>query len=274
MRFASWNINQRRDPLLQLDFLESLRCDAVALQEVSVGCFEHISSSRRYRHAWHSLDIRPVELGEREARAHGCALLVKELELVDGPRVVETFPAPEKTLTARVSLGETLVSLGSFYVPPGSGRNWGHDWKRRTLIELATWLALSPGPTVIGLDANSPWRDHPDVASNEYYRDGKTDDRHEYALHDPHRALHRKRDALRVYLEEHPERLDEIRKERPDGPLAISYVRRARGPCRYDHIFVSTDVRVVRVEYMYESIRSMSDHALVFAELELADTEA
>ena len=59
---------------------------------------------------------------------------------------------------------------------------------------------------------------------------------------------------------------------RPDGPLAVSYIRgnkRKYTPSRYDFIYATKDIGVINVKYLYdEAIEAGSDHALVLAELE------
>jgi endonuclease/exonuclease/phosphatase family metal-dependent hydrolase len=90
---------------------------------------------------------------------------------------------------------------------------------------------------------------------------------------------HPLRDALRLYLKAHPDDLARIARERPNGPLAMSYDRGRRGrsvPCRYDFVMVSPDMGVETVRYRYEeALRAGSDHALVTADLALpADTQA
>lgn len=64
---------------------------------------------------------------------------------------------------------------------------------------------------------------------------------------------------------------------RPNGPLAVSHVRgnsRKWTECRYDFIYVSTDIRVHHVDYVFDgAIRAASDHALVVADLELQPRE-
>ena len=78
---------------------------------------------------------------------------------------------------------------------------------------------------------------------------------------------HRLRDALVVYLRDHPKAYEEVLRSRPDGPLAISYVRGPasnRTPDRFDYLMVSDDVAVLEVTYAYqEALAIGSDHAFV-----------
>jgi endonuclease/exonuclease/phosphatase family metal-dependent hydrolase len=83
--------------------------------------------------------------------------------------------------------------------------------------------------------------------------------------------LHPLQDALRRWLDEHPEELDRLRAERPGGPLALSYRTGRRklhpGTDRwFDSIWVSPQFEVDAVAYPYaECIAAGSDHAAVVA---------
>lgn len=81
-------------------------------------------------------------------------------------------------------------------------------------------------------------------------------------------------DVLRVKLATDPEAMERVRRERPEGPLAVSYDRgRLSGgsvPCRYDVIYATRDFVVEDVQYLYRaSLDAGSDHALVYADLTL-----
>jgi hypothetical protein len=138
--------------------------------------------------------------------------------------------------------------------------------KPQTLKAIAGWLSSQPGTLIFGIDANTPKTDHPDISQNEWWW------KDEPLLLGP-TPLHGLKDALRLHLDVHPEALARAVAVRPSGPLAVSHVRgngRKRTECRYDFIYVTPDIRVHHVDYMFdEAIRSVSDHALVIADLEL-----
>jgi endonuclease/exonuclease/phosphatase family metal-dependent hydrolase len=85
-------------------------------------------------------------------------------------------------------------------------------------------------------------------------------------------------DVLRRWLDGHPDKLDQLRVERPSGPLALSYRtgRRKLHPGtdrRFDSIWVSPQFEVNAVDYPYaQCIAAGSDHAAVVADLTLART--
>jgi endonuclease/exonuclease/phosphatase family metal-dependent hydrolase len=67
--------------------------------------------------------------------------------------------------------------------------------------------------------------------------------------------------------------MEEIASRRPAGPLAISHIRgnrRKMTECRYDFIYISPELDVLEVKYLYEeSVQAGSDHALVTALLKV-----
>jgi hypothetical protein len=117
---------------------------------------------------------------------------------------------------------------------------------------------------VFGIDANCPKTDHPEIRRNEWWWEDE-------ALLLGATPLHQLRDVFRVYLAANPNELTAALAARPNGPLAVSHVRgnrRKMTECRYDFIYATADVAVDKVVYEFdESIRSVSDHALVIADL-------
>src|SRR5699024_3889015 len=87
---------------------------------------------------------------------------------------------------------------------------------------------------------------------------------------DPH---HRLFDAYRRWLATRPRETERIRRERPNGPLAITHYtgkrRNSPGiPRRYDALWLSEQLTVERIDHCYdEAIEAGSDHALVIADL-------
>jgi hypothetical protein len=121
-------------------------------------------------------------------------------------------------------------------------------------------------PMVAGIDRNAPKMDHPDLARAVWFWE---EERRVFGSD----TAHDLRDVLRTYLETHPRKLRRIVKERPDGPLATSFMRgkgKGHKPGRYDAIYASPELEVRDVRYPFdEAIAAGSDHGLVWAELEL-----
>lgn len=262
-RFASWNVNQRRLTGGHLSLVRDLCADVVALQEVSAHFHAALAAAAVYSWSACSLELRPCLQGEGRSRRLGCAVFGGHPFRLVEASLVPGLVFPERTLVASLEAGERRVTACSFHTPPGA--SWG-EVKPQTLKAIARWLPSQPVPLVFGIDANTPKTDHPDIFRNEWWWDD------EPLLLGP-APLHGLKDALRLYLDAHPEALAHAVAVRPNGPLAVSHVRgkrRKRTECRYDFIYVSPDIRVLRVDYVFdEAIRAVSDHALVVAELEL-----
>src|SRR4029453_4828829 len=73
---------------------------------------------------------------------------------------------PERTLAVRV-LGTIIpLTVCSFHIPPGA--SWGAV-KPKTMRSIASWLAQLQGDVIVGIDANAPKIDHPDLANNTWW---------------------------------------------------------------------------------------------------------
>ena len=156
------------------------------------------------------------------------------------------------------------LTICSFHAPPGV--NW-KERKPQALMALAEWLATHSGRTLVGMDANAPKTDHPDIMQSQWWWK-------EEALLLGSQALHHLDDALRLWLAVHPFEAERLYALKPQGPLAISYDRGKKHsiPCRYDFIYVTSDFTVAHVDYLYhEAIEAGSDHALVVADLYLGN---
>lgn len=262
-RFASWNVNNRILTVRHLDLLRQASTDILALQEVSARFHAALTASDLFGWSASSLALRPHQEGEGRSRRLGCSLFGREpLRLADSS-LVPGLVFPERALVARLVAPGHRVTACSFHTPPGA--SWG-EVKPQTLKAIARWLASQSGPLIVGIDANTPKTDHPDLSRSEWWWPD------EALLLGP-APLHGLKDALRLHLDAHSEVLAHAVATRPNGPLAVSHVRgngRKRTECRYDFIYVSPGVRVHHVEYVFDqSVRSVSDHALVVADLEL-----
>lgn len=131
---------------------------------------------------------------------------------------------------------------------------------------VVDWVAASPQPTVLGFDANhwslSTSLDPVPVVDDP--ADHRFLERQFFGPDPPHRL----RDPLLDVLRRDPLRYARCMEERPDGPLAVSYMRHGT-PDRFDYVFVSPEFTATDVRYDYDGGRAAgSDHALVVADLE------
>lgn len=192
------------------------------------------------------------------ATPYANAVLVRGPIVIEGSSVLSDMPSPERALVAKLLIGDHRLQVGSWSAPPGV--SWGKQAKGRQVNRFAAWLRERPTATIIGIDRNSPkWERH-DLEDDEWWN------RWEPLLYGP-RRVHDLRDVYRDYLYHRPKLAREIRESAPDGPLAVTHVRRGV-PCRYDAISASPEFEVDAVDHLWdESKAAGSDHALVRAVL-------
>lgn len=260
LRFVSWNIHGRKQVSPLLDLLRKYAGDLVALQEVTVPAYEALVESKLFAWSTFSLDLRPPQADEGRGRRLGCALLGQAPFRFKQAFLLEDAPLPERALIAEVESPVGPLTLVSFHAPPGV--SW-QEKKPLAFRALARWLAQRQTGVLVGMDANTPKTDHPDIEQNEWWWD------EEPFMLGP-RPLHPLRDALRVWLAAHPLEAEQLQVLYPQGPLALSHYR-GRGapiPCRYDFIYITPDFSVSQVRYLYdEAIEAGSDHAMVVSDL-------
>lgn len=169
---------------------------------------------------------------------------------------------PSRALAVTAAHDAVAVTLFSCYAPTNSGP--GRKERSRCFNALAAWLSAVPPPLVLGMDANGPRLDHPDIEESKWWTEGEA-----LVLG----AGAQTEDVLRLWYADHPAELKRRARYYPSGPLADSYHRGRRGKylrCRYDSIRVSPGISVMDVRYLYdEAVRAGSDHALVVADINL-----
>lgn len=250
---VDWNVNgfaRKAQP----ELLGGLEWDVACLQEVT-------------RESWE--DYRA--LGDAGAVAfdhlppladdgprYASAVLVRGEASLDEFGVLRDLPSPERAAVASVTVDGRRTSVCSWAAPPGA--SWGDAGKGRQVVRFAAWLRDRSGPVVVGIDRNAPkWERH-ELADDEWWND------REPVLYGPERA-HDLRDAYREVVDRDEALRGRLAEDRPDGPLAVTYLRRG-SECRYDAIYVSPELEVRAVDHLWEEARAAgSDHGLVRAEL-------
>jgi endonuclease/exonuclease/phosphatase family metal-dependent hydrolase len=262
-RFASWNVNNRNFTKTHASIFRELGADVIALQEVSPTFHASLDETQLFSWSSSSFAIRPCKEGEGRARRLGCSLLGSKLFLLLNASLVPRLAFPERSLVASLETRGRQMTVCSFHAPPGT--NWG-EIKPRTLKAIGRWLARQPPPLVFGIDANAPKTDHPDISCNKWWWE-------EELLLLGATPLHELKDSLRLFLDANPAEFARAVRARPNGPLAVSHIRGNRlntTECRYDFIYVTSDIQVRKVQYNFgKRIRAISDHALVIADLEV-----
>ncbi len=276
LRLVSWNVRFAGIPqaAAQAKFLRSLNPHIVLLQEVNA------SSIATYRAAseldWLTCSrSAPLSSIERK-RQPAAAIGGKSVELLEALPELAAAPLPERIHRSVVRFGDHRMVVASYYAPPGV--TFGYK-KVENALAFLRWIQRVAEPMIVGADANSPKVDHPDFSlTKSWWHTGSLKLRGrpgDDSLWGP-QVEHRLKDALRSWLDDHPDELARIVDQRPNGPLAISHWtgRRLLDPDagvarRYDSIWASADFSVQGIEYLGDSIGVLSDHAAVMASLEL-----
>ena len=257
--FASWNVNYQKFKDSHFTLLGQIKPDILALQEVHRDFFTKLSSLDLFSNSHYTLGY----IQHNVKPSHPCAILSSADIRLRNPSLMPDLPFPEKCMVVDAELDESVIKVCSFHTPPGVAVK---ELKPQSLMILAEWLKSRHFPVVLGIDANAPKVDHPDIARNKWWWPDEAKLLGEQKIHDL-------RYAFRDYLMNNPDLLETIVRNRPKGPLAVSHLR-GKGSnqkaSRYDFIFVTPDIKVKKVEYMFEeACAAGSDHALVYAELEL-----
>jgi hypothetical protein len=248
-------------PTDQLRLLDDQHADIVLVQDVGPSAVRAVADSRLWLNladTW-SLPHPPAAI----IRRGGCLIAA-----TGDWTLTSTLPTPDELLFRRslavtATNREAALTLLSCYAPTNMGP--GRKERSGYFSALAAWLSTFPAPIVLGMDANGPRVDHPDIEQNRWWTE------EEALVFGPGAQTE---DVLRLWYANHPTELKRRVRYYPNGPLADSYHRGRKGKClrsRYDSIRVSPCISVTDVRYFYEdAIRAGSDHALVIAELELA----
>jgi hypothetical protein len=263
-KFATWNINRRKPSTLdndpRLNLLRSYKPDILALQEVSPSFYKFLASTDLFN--WSAYSLKPGT-----TRSNGYALFGNNTFSLINQSLIDIVPFPEQTLICYLQSPTVQLTACSFHVPNGSNHGIRHGDKKRIFGRgIADWLIGQNSRTIFGIDANSPKVDHIDIGKCQLFRS----DDHDLLGYkvDP---CHNLKDALRTHLCSHTELTYSSININPDGPLAVSYEKgnnKVQVARRYDHIYITPDIKVIDVEYatlVYEA----SDHALAVAELDL-----
>jgi hypothetical protein len=248
-------------PTDQLGLLADQHPDILLLQDVGPSAVRAVTDSHMWNHVMDTWSLpHPPEAVTRRG---GCLIAAQGDWVLTPALPVPNVLLSSRSLAVTATYGGTILTLFSCYAPTNTGR------RRRErpgyFGALAAWLAALPAPVVLGMDANGPRVDHPDIEQNRWWGE-------EEAL--VLGAGARTSDVLRLRYASHPAELKRRVRYHPNGPLADSYHRGRAGKylrCRYDSIRVSSGIGVTDVRYLYEeAVQAGSDHALVVAEIELA----
>lgn len=224
LRIATWNLNNRGPAAATAlgELLKQFDVDLLLAQEVNLASCKTLLESAGLswiRTAFDAgADIDLVGSGRRRATA-----IAGRGAAPDHVGMLPRLTLPERMVYANVASSIGPLAVASYHAPPGV--SWG-EVKVKHAHGLMEWVNATPGPIVVGADANTPEIDHPDPAQvRTHWHTGRRrlagrpgDD----VMFGGHPA-HRLRDAYRQWLEQHPSDLEQIRATRPEGPLAITH---------------------------------------------------
>lgn len=188
----------------------------------------------------------------------------------------DSEPMPESMVWAHIQLVDRTELLAvAAHAPHSAGS--GDDQSRRvqrkvrTYKALEQWLRDQSLPVVVGIDGNC-WIDGgvDDLFGEPSVPRGPQEEVNRFFYDGPER--HGVRDVYRDWLFEDRARLQAVQQRRPNGPLAVTYVRGTTRKVadRFDAILASPDVKVRSVEHSYEdAVSAGSDHSYVCATLEV-----
>jgi endonuclease/exonuclease/phosphatase family metal-dependent hydrolase len=266
LRIVTWNLKYTRgDARRRLEHLGELNWDVALLQEVTPRAQTTLTESGIAADAAFG---HPLQFGTDYDRGMGSAILVRGDYTLRDPTLIRGQPKDERGLWGQLegpSLPEPIAVI-SWHAPNAAGQ--GVKTKMQGYRALIALLDELRGPIVLGFDSNH-WNrrtelepQEPTDASDRWYEEN---------LFFSRTPQHRLRDAFLDHLRTNPGEYEKILSERPDGPLAVSYVRGTKAKPvadRFDYIFVSPEIRVISCAYDYERAAATgSDHASVTVEL-------
>jgi exonuclease III len=260
LRIASWNVRGMPHPADQLRLLADQNSDILLVQDVGPSAVRAVADS----HLWdHIADTwSPPHPPGTIVRRGGCLIAATGEWVLGSALPVPDLLLSNRALTVTASRGQAIVTLLSCYAPTNTGP--GRKQRPTYFAALAAWLSTVSAPIVLGMDANGPRVDHPDIEQSKWWTQEET------LVLDAGAPTE---DALRLWYADHPAELKRRLRYYPNGPLADSYHRGRRGKylrCRYDSIRVSPGIGVTDARYLYEdAVRAGSDHALVVADIDL-----
>jgi len=277
-----WTPNRDATKVALLDRLD---WSVAALQETASESLQRIAEHFPAADVASGCDLATKKYGSDAS--YGCSIITRNgariadaglvpLDHTTPGRLPGSEPLPESVLWARVRLSDSteVVAVSahpSHAAGKGEDRERRIERKLRTYRALERWLHDQTDPVVIGLDGNS-WidggvddlfgtpttRPDPQQEIGRFFHDG------------PNR--HGLRDVYRDWLTQDPTRLAAVRRRRPAGPLAVTFVRgTARKVAdRFDAVMATPRLHVHHVEHSYEdAVSSGSDHSYVLATLQL-----
>jgi hypothetical protein len=272
IRVGTWNLNNRGPKVAarQGRHMPGFKLGLLALQGANPSALPTFVEAAGFDWAISASELRVRPPREGSGRMTTSALVGRG----EPPRTTRLFThvhLPERLVVIEIDSNIGPLTAVSYHAPPGV--SWGKI-KVHHALALARWLETVKGTVIVGCDANTPQVNHPDpMRSRTHWHTGSRkletgelgDD---YVFGNA--PGHGLRDALRTWLGRQPDAFEQIRAERPDGPLHITYHTSGGNPMRYDHLWHTNNLTVETIHHDYHgAIVAGSDHALVCAQFPL-----
>lgn len=258
LKVVTWNMKMTNGAT-GIDFLESQPWQVACLQEISPRASEAIESR-----GWSS--VNGVRLAwDEEYRhwrrwPHAAAVVAREGWTLEGEAMSGT-PKPGRGIVASATNGLARATVISWHAPNAAGEGVGT--KMAGYKALVDALNAATGPIVAGIDSNH-WSLSAELDGEAFVPGSRWDLENQFFSRTPQ---HRLRDVLIDYLRSHPGEYRLRKRERPGGPLDITF-KRGKTYDRFDYIFVSDEISVRRVSHLWkEGGVGGSDHGMVLADL-------
>lgn len=265
LRVASWNLKYSAEAhsWRRSDFLKSLDWDIALLQEVSPKAWKVFQQNGLAKGGLFTYDGFDLTLRGRTPR--GVAILVRNGLSLGDPQLISGHPQPERILAACVTGFSKPFRVVSFHAPHAVG--YGQKPKQKAYQGLMDWLSDIGDLVIVGFDGNI-WNRSTDLDQPEFVANASDAD--PIARFFAAGASHNLQDTLLSYYRQDSEAYKRALTERPNGPLAVSYVR-GRKEDRFDYIFASPELEVLECRYDYDGAKAAgSDHGIVLADLSIA----
>lgn len=268
LRVVSWNLKYpgRGRARRLACHVGALHWDVFLLQEVSTHAKEALEAEVSPRGSAYGIDW----LSHPRGRVHGAAILTRGEFMIVEAEPLRDLPRYERGVSAVIrNRGGMEFRAISWHAPNAAGQ--GVEYKMAGYTGIISYLKELHGPVILGFDGNhwnlsTALQPHPAAKPNG-------DDWYLENLFFSNEPPHNLRDGYLDFLARNPDEYARVLKERPEGPLAVTYVRgskRRPQPDRFDYVFISDHFSVDGYAHDYDaSVEAGSDHATVRADLRL-----
>ncbi len=270
LRVATWNLqySAEKRSLRLLNYLKSSDWDLVALQEVSAKAWKVFQEDGIAAGGYYTLDGFGVNPTGR--RQHGVAVLVRNGLTLSESALMEGLPKKERAIATKVDGLSRAITFIAWHAPNKADE--GLSTKMQGYTAITNFIKEVNGPLIVGFDSNHWNRGTSLILSDPVPPDNVWYPEKSFFSNKP---PHQLSDSLIEYLKKDTEAYESALQQRPEGPLAVSYMRGStKRPVedRFDYLFISPDFDVDTCIYDYDGATgASSDHAMVFANVRLRE---